>query len=607
MSNLSRRNFITGGAIAALGGTLALAGCAPGGKGNSKNAGVKGEGAAQSWTGASNGKGGALEVEVITEGDAIARINLIKSRETYGVGTTGIDIVSNLIVENQTLNVDTVSGATVSSMAFLSAVSSAIDASGMKSSEWKKRDKAVPSAPKNLETNVDVVVVGAGGAGYAAAITAADAGKKVVLLEKLGITGGDTILSGGAMAVPNNWFQHKAGIEDSVAKMAEDMIVGGDHVGDPALVNVICEGAQSAFDWLVFEGGVAWQPYQRFFGGHSVARSLIPEDNEGSGIICKLEKRAEGLKNLVVCRNAKAEELVQDASGAVVGLKATNTATGDSYDFECKAVVLAAGGFGANVDMRKKYNPEMDESILSTDSVGATGDCHVMAERIGANLIDMQYIQTYPTCDAQTGALLYVANMRLENRAICVNKEGNRFVEEMERRDVISNAVKVQTDGMGYMLFNQTGLDATDIATVNAAEFDGLVARNQLVKGDTIAAVCEPFGVDAAELEKTTEKWNSYCKAGKDTDFNYRAKLNPIEGGPYYLMAFKPSVHYTMGGLHINPQAQVLNDAGAPIPGLFAAGEQAGHKMGTNRLGSCSITDIIVFGRVAGANAAALA
>ncbi|MEG2533631.1 MAG: flavocytochrome c, partial [Gordonibacter sp.] len=597
----------TGGALAAIGGTFALAGCAPGGKSESKGAGVSGEGVAQSWTGASNGKGGAVEVEVITEGDAIARINLIKSRETYGVGTTGIDIVSDLIVEHQTLNVDTVSGATVSSMAFLSAVSSAIDASGMKSSEWKKRDKAVPAAPENLSTDVDIVVVGAGGAGYAAAITAAEAGKSVVLLEKLGVVGGDTILSGGAMAVPNNYFQIRDGIDDSVAKMAEDMIVGGDNVGDPALVNVICEGAYSAMEWLTFEGCVAWQPYQRFFGGHSIIRALVPEGSEGSGIICKLEKRAEEIKKLVVCRNTKADELVQDASGAVVGLKATNVATGDTYDFKCKAVVLATGGFGANVDMRKKYNPEMDESILSTDSVGATGDGHVMAEKIGANLIDMQYIQTYPTCDTQTGALLYVGNMRLDNHAICINKEGDRFVEEMERRDVISNAIKIQTDGIGYMLFNQAGLDATDLAQLHAAEMDGLFARDQLTKGETIAEACEPFGIDAAELEKTVEMWNGYCKDGKDLDFNYRATMNPIEGGPYYILAYKPSVHYTMGGLHIDPKAHVLDGAGAPIAGLFAAGEQAGHKMGTNRLGSCSITDIIVFGRIAGANAAALA
>lgn len=604
MSNLSRRNFITGGAIAALGGTLAIAGCAPKGESSSTVAGAAGEGA-QAWTGTANGKGGELTVEVITEGDSIARINPLKSRESYGVGTAGIDVLSDLIVKNQTLNVDMVTGATVSSMAFLTAVSDAVDASGMKSSEWKKREKAVPQAPEGLTTDVDVVVVGAGGAGYAAALTAAEAGKNVVLLEKLGIVGGDTILSGGAMAVPNNWFQKRDGIEDSVEKMAEDMIVGGDHVGDPDLVNVICEGAYGAMEWLIFNGGVAWQPYERFFGGHSVIRSLIPEGNEGSGIICKLDKRAEGLKNLKVCRNTKADELVQDASGAVVGLKATNTATGETYDFKAKAVILAAGGFGSNVEMRMKYNPEMDEKILSTDSVGATGDCHVMAEKIGANLIDMQYIQTYPVCDPETGSLLYVGDVRLESRAIMVNKEGDRFVEELDRRDVLSNAIVEQTDGKAYMLFNQANADETGLLVTHEDEYENLEARKVIVKGDTLEAVCEPFGVDAAELAKTVEKWNQYCKDGNDPDFNFRGDFNAIEDGPYYLMAYKPAVHYTMGGLHINTDAQVLDDADAPIPGLYAAGEVAGHKMGTNRLGSCSMSDIYTFGRIAGKNAAA--
>ena len=207
MSNLSRRNFIAGGAVAALGGTLALAGCAPTGKSGSGQKGASGEGA-RAWTGTANGKGGELSVEVITEGDSIARINLVKSRESYGVGTAAMDVLTDLVIDNQTLNVDMVTGATVTSMAFMSAVSDAIDASGMKSSEWKKRDRAVPDEPSGLEESVDVVVVGAGGAGYAAALTAAGAGKKVVLLEKLGITGGDTILSGGARrrrALPTAW------------------------------------------------------------------------------------------------------------------------------------------------------------------------------------------------------------------------------------------------------------------------------------------------------------------------------------------------------------------------------------------------------------------
>jgi fumarate reductase flavoprotein subunit/urocanate reductase len=603
MTELSRRKFIAGGAVAALGGMFALTGCEQDSGQNPEQEGLNDSGE-RSWTGSAIGKGGAFEVEVITANDRISRINILTSRESHGVGDAAIAMLSDLIVESQTLNIDTVAGATVSSMALVAAVSEALTNAGQDPDNWKERDHALPSLPESLETAVDVVVIGAGGAGYAAAITAAKEGRKVVLLEKLGITGGDTVLSGGAMAVPGNYFQKLEGIEDSVERMVQDMLVGGDNIGDPALVEIIANNAYDSMLWLTFEGGVAWQPYERFFGGHSVSRALIPMGNHGGELIVKLDMRASDVKSLTIARNMKAEELIVDASGTITGVKASNLLTGESYDFTCKSVILASGGFGANVEMRVKYNPDMDERILSTDSVGATGDGQIMAEKIGANLIDMQYIQTYPTCDSQTGSLLYVGNMRLEGRGICVNKEGDRFVEELERRDVISNAIKNQTDGQAYLLFNQYGADQTDVLQVNAAEYDSLEARKLIVKADTLEAACEPFGIDAAELQKTVDRWNQFCTDGQDTDFNFRDTLNPIEGGPYYILAYKPAVHYTMGGLHVDPDARVLNNDGAPIPGLYAAGEVAGHKMGTNRLGSCSIADIFVFGRIAGKNAA---
>jgi len=598
MSEVSRRQFLVGAGIAALGGSsLVMSGCAGGTQETSDRA--------VSGTGSSVGKGGKVELEVIIEDGVLQRVNVLRSAESKGVGTRAIQILSDLMVSGQTLNIDTVAGATLSSGAFKLAVADALDDAGEDSADWKKRAKVVTELPEDLATSYDVIVVGSGGAGYATAITAAQSGRNTLMVEKLGITGGDTILSGGAISVPGNWFQKRDGIEDSVEKLAHDMLVGGDNIGDPALVQVIAEGAYGAMEWLTFEGGVAWQSYEQFFGGHSVARSLVPAGQEGSELITKLDKRSTEIDGLTIVCNMKAEELLTDASGAVCGIRATDTIGGQEFTFDAKAVVLACGGFGSNVEMRVKYNPAMDESILSTDSIGATGDGLVMASAIGAGLIDMQYIQTYPTCDVETGGLLYVGNMRLNQKAICVNREGDRFVEELERRDVISNAVTKQTDGVGYMVFNQAEVDSTQVFQVNASEVENLTSRGKLVKGDTLEEACAPFGIDAAELQKTIDKWNGFCAAGKDTDFNYRGKLNAIDGGPYYIMVFKPSVHYTMGGLHINPDAQVLDEAGTPIPNLFAAGEVAGHKMGDNRLGSCSIADVFVFGRVAGANASA--
>ncbi|MEG0621176.1 MAG: FAD-binding protein, partial [Raoultibacter sp.] len=203
------------------------------------------------------------------------------------MGDVAINQLSQLIVDNQTLNVDTVSGATLSSMAFLAAVGEALDASGAKASEWKKRDHVTLALPEDMPKTADVIVVGAGGAGFAAAITAARAGKKVILLEKMGVVGGDTSLSGGEMAVPGNWIQQKEGVADSAEALAADMLKGGDNKGDPDLVKVIAEGTFDSAQWLTYEGGVAWEHNCLFFGGHSVKRSIIPMGHTGSEMITK--------------------------------------------------------------------------------------------------------------------------------------------------------------------------------------------------------------------------------------------------------------------------------------------------------------------------------
>jgi len=604
MERMSRRTFITAAGAAALGGTLALAGCAPSASGNGKSGTTAADGA---WVGTGMGKHGEIEVETVVKDGAITRINVLKSRETQGMGDTAIDELSQLIIDNQTLSVDTVSGATLSSMAFLAAVGDGLNQSGAKATDWQKRTHATLSLDESMPTSADVIVIGAGGAGFAAAITAANAGKKVILLEKMGIVGGDTSLSGGEMAVPGNWIQKKNGVADSPEQLAADMLKGGDYKGDPELVNVIANGTLDSSQWLTFEGGVSWEHDLLFFGGHSVKRSIIPKGHTGSEMIVKLNKRAGRISGLTVVKNMRATDLVKDKSGSVTSVKAESQLTGDSYTFTGKAVVLACGGFGSNVDMRVKYNPDMDAKILSTDSVAATGDGVTMGSAIGANLIDMQYIQTYPTCDPESGSLLYVDDMRLESLAIMINKEGKRFVEELDRRDVLSNAIKKQTGSMAYMLWNQNAADKTGLLEDHADEYENLESRGIIIKADTLAEAADHFGIDAAQLQKTVDAWNGYCKEGKDPDFNYRDTMTPIDGGPYYINSYKPAVHYTMGGLHINTNAEVLDDAGAVIPGLFAAGEVAGHKMGTNRLGSCSMADIYTFGRIAGAKAVAFA
>lgn len=611
MSGCSRRQFLAGGAIAALGGTLALAGCAPMNheeaveKRKADAAAGAASATATTAIGEGMGKHGKFTVEVSTNDGAIDRITVLDSRETPGMGDVAMEKMTKSIIDGQTLNVDTVSGATLTSMAFLTAVGSALDSLGQDSEEWKNRDYRAWESEVKLPEEADVVVIGAGGAGFAAAITAANAGKSVVLMDKMSVFGGDTALSGGEMAVPGNWIQVTQGVKDSPEELISDMLVGGDNKGDPELVAIIANGALDSANWLTYEGGISWKHDLMQFGGHNIKRSIIPITHSGSEMTTKLTNRVRGIDEIVLIDNTKATELVTDDAGAVVGVKVENPLTGEASEVKCKAVVLASGGFGSNVDMRVKYNPEMDGKILSTDSVAAQGDGIVMAEKVGADTIDMEYIQTYPVCDPETGALLYVGDVRLENHGILVNKEGDRFVQELDRRDVISNGIKNQTDGVAFLLFDQAAADETGLLEQHADEYENSESRGVIVKADTLDEVAKAQGVDAEELKKTVEKWNKYCADGKDPDFGYSAEMNVIGDGPYYLMACKPAVHYTMGGLHITPEAEVLTKDGKPIAGLYAAGEVAGHKMGTNRLGSCSMTDIYTFGRIAGKNAAA--
>ena len=597
MAEVSRRQFVAGAAACgamALGTGVALA---------DEAADEAAAAPAVATVGSSVGKNGHLEVEVVTNAGAIGRINVLYSHESPGIGDVCMEKLTKLIVDNQTLNVDVVAGATLSSSAFLLAVGEALDAAGEDSSEWRGREHAVQPAAEGLADSYDVVVVGTGGAGFTAAISAANKGKSVLLMEKLGIYGGSTSLSGGEMAVPGNWIQVQEGIEDSPELMTEDMLVGGDNIGDPDLVATICNNVYDAAQWLTFEGGVAWEHNQLFFGGHSVKRSIIPKGHKGNAMTTKLTERAQGIANLTLVDNTKANELVV-TDGAVTGIKAENTVTGDAYEFACKAVVLASGGFGSNVEMREQANPDFGAQFNSTDSVGAQGDGLTMASAIGAELIDMDLIQTYPICDVDTGALIYLDDMRLDERTIMFNKEGERFVEELDRRDVLSNAILAQTDERAYEIWDQAAADETGVVDIHHDEYENLTSRGLCVTADTIEGACEPFGIDAEALKATIERWNGFVDAGADEDFNYRGEMRKIETPPYYIVVYKPAVHYTMGGLHINTDAQVLDTAGNPIPGLYAAGEVAGHKMGTNRLGSTSMSDIYTFGRIAGNNAA---
>ena len=260
-----------------------------------------------------------------------------------------------------------------------------------------------------------------------AAIEAKAAGADVIVIEKMPWVGGNTLISGAEYAAANNWIQKEEGIEDSVELHIEDTLKGGDYKAKEELVRTLCENALAGAEWLRDEVGVVWEDNLMFFGGHSVKRSLVPLGASGKEIVTKLHKKAQEM-DIPIYVSTKATKLITDDSGKVIGVRAEGENT--NYTFHTnKAVIIATGGFGSNVEMRMKYNPEIDEKILSTNTKGSTGDGIVMAEEVGANLVDMEYIQTYPICDPLSGALLYFDDARLYGYTVIVNKEGKRSLK----------------------------------------------------------------------------------------------------------------------------------------------------------------------------------
>ena len=603
MSNtFSRRGFVkgAGAGIAAMAAASMVSGVALA-DAPAADAGVK-DG---TYTAAARGKHADVNVEVTVEGGKVTDIKIGDNEEMPGMVESVEKVMLPLIIDNQTLNVDTVTAATITSMAVLNAVTDALGQAGFDTDAMAKADHAAVVYEAPATTGADVVILGAGGAGLSAALTVAKAGKTAIILEKLPSIGGNTQISGGGMAAPCNWMQQEEGIEDSPELFESDIIAGGDDTDqDHDLINVLANSALESAEWLRDEHKVNWD-HMSFFGGHSVKRSLVPLGESGAQITWPLKGDAEAA-GVTIYTNMRASEFVVDDSGTITAVKAADP-DGNEYEFTGKAFVLATGGFGSNVEMRTQYNPDLDESVHSTDTVGTTGDGIVMAQGIGADLVGMKWIQTYPTCDPVTGALLYIYDMRLDDRGILVNAEGDRFVEELERRDVISNAIKSQTGEVAYLLWDQAGVDETGLFDNHPGEVQMGYDMGTLFKGDTLEEVAEAAGVDADELVKTVEHWNEMCDKGEDTDFNYRSDMNKFETAPYYLGACVPSVHHTMGGVHITTDAQVVKETGETVPNLFAAGEVTGGIHGTNRLGSDAVADCITFGRVAGASAAELA
>jgi len=460
---------------------------------------------------------------------------------------------------------------------------------------------ASAAGPK-WDRSADIVVVGAGGAGLSAAVTAAEKGATVLVLEKMPTIGGNTIISGGGLNAADPARQEKKGIKDSPDLHFTQTLAAGDFRADPEKVKVLTLNALDAVKWLESYGMKFQDDIIQIYGS-LYPRTHMPVEPNGTGYIRTL-KQAADKKGIKILTETKVEQIIREdqLNGRVLGVRASDKKGKPIFIQAKKAVVLASGGFGANQILRSLHDPRMKD-LTTTNHPGATGEVILYAMDIGAYPVGMDYIQCNP--GPPPGRKLRVVLHIDVSGFIFVDKRGNRFVAEDERRDVIREAVLNLPERYGFTVIDDKVYQAHDKIWRETA-VKGL-GTGDAFKADTLEELATKMGIPADAFTATVNKYNSYVDSKKDADFGKKPHnlAKKIATPPFWSCYAGMSVHHTMGGLEINPKAQVIDRYGKIIPALYAAGEITGGIHGSNRAGGNAIADIMVYGRIAGANAAA--
>ena len=570
-----------------------------------------------------------LVVETTIKDGKIASVEVKEHQET-SPGWPAIEQLPGMIVDAQSIGIDGIAGATMSSNGVKAGVEAALKEAGADVDAFKTVVASAPEAapaynpvlgsfevPETWDESYDVVIVGGGFAGMAAAYAAGEAGASTVLVEKLSNTGGNSAINGGQYAAYTSKEAARLQqmfnlVPDTAEKHIEDTLVGGDNMGWPRMVEVMCKGAPYFFNVLLDNGLVIRDTLARP-GGHYGYRTYSTENFVGSDITNLQRKMIDAEENVTLELATKLVEIyrTRDEENKVVGIRVS---TGDSYKtIEAKkGVILATGGFGANVKMRETQVPYLTEEIPTTNNKAAsTGEGITLAQAIGANTTNMSNIQRYPFADPTNGVLDKYAVWPFSGPSygiVYVDWQGKRYVSEGERRDVCANAAVNTGFVSTYSIFNW------DVVKAYATEEElaAGIEEGRILAADTLEELAEKINaleihgqhpqIDGATLVATIEQHNGYIDSGVDPDFAkvMAATMAKIEHGPYYAIPQFPSVHHTMGGLVIDERTNVYDIYGEVIPNLYAAGEITGVVHGTNRLGSNADADACTFGFISG-------
>jgi len=595
------------------------------------------------YTATVSGMHGPMTVAVTMADGKIADVKVTASEDTPGLIDWPSRIIPQEIVENQSLNVDTVTGVTISSRAILNGVETALKNGGVDVSAFKKdveKEKA-----KDIEYTADVIIVGGGGAGLAAAIAATDEKASVVLIEKTGFLGGNSIMAGGIYNCPDPDMQDYAKFSGDPTSLVEDALAekpvskehealqkavakelaefkktdktifdspnwfalqtwnGGDKVASLAHLKVFANSAYPALEWLE-SMGMEYQDTIITGSGSLYPRTHKATTPNGTGYFKAFEGALADRGDLYTqVMETEAKSLIMDGN-KVVGVNAVGKDGNKVTLHAKKGVILATGGFAGNAELRQKYCEggkwdNLGPELITTNMPGVTGDGIFMAEAAGAELINMDQLQLLPFCDPITGA-----TFNIMGTDCFINKEGKRFVREDGRRDEMSKAILNQTDGMMFVV-NSTDDPATRLS-LGGKSLQYYVDNNlySFMISDNLADLAKQMGVPADALEKTVADFNAHVESGEKDEFGRVTYTSKIEGKFYYAYPRRPAAHHTMGGVNVDTETHALRADGTTIKGLYCAGEITGNLHGGNRLGGNAIVDFCVFGRIAGTNAA---
>ena len=549
----------------------------------------------------------------VTLGDdgVIKAVTVDECKDTAGICELPCEKIPEAMVAANSINVDAVTGATFTSNAIMAGAKAALENGGVDVTPYLEKVEVVVEKAADEEYACDVVVIGAGGAGLAAAISAQQNGANVIVVEKMPKVGGNTILAGGAVNAVYDRSEFAVKQNDSVFWHYTQTLAGGDYQGDPELVMTLVSNASDAIEWTK-SLGMEWLGEDRVFtvSGGLWPRAWKPVMVAGTGFFDTYTKYIDAHQDEIkLMLNTRATEILVDGNGNACGIVCTGE-TGNTITVKANSVVVATGGFAKNVELRMAYDAiwgTLDASVLSTNHEGATGDGVKMMQKLGADFIQMGNIQLLPLGDPVTGSLSGNIEHGVDSR-IFVNKEGSRYGDEGGRRDDMTRDLFAQTDALMWIVMDSDTYPTGDELNNFGETANGLVAAGRAVKADTLEELAGLMGVPADALVATVAEYNRHCTGGdlegQADEFGRTLFGAPIDNGPFYAGARVPTVHHTMGGVRIDTSCRVYNENGEIISGLYAAGEVAGGIHGTNRLGGNALTDTVVFGRIAGESAA---